>query len=149
MSNLFKIKIKDMNEVGLLRQTNLKGCLSQILLSPFLNTLTDILLFLLYEAYCLLFCTLNSEVYEDLLEKLDEEQQSFETLDNELTSDQYKDGDYDENSPGYIDEEFKNVHSSMKGPDGFPIDPFAVNEISKMDGAGLNYCIVPTIINKI
>ena len=126
-----------------------KGCLSQILFGPFLNTLTHILLFLFYEAYCLLICPLNSEVYDDLLEKLDEKQQSFETLDDELTSDQYKDGDYDENSPEYIDEEFKNVPSSMKGPDRFPIDPFAVNEISKMDGTGLNYCIVPTIINKI
>ena len=37
----------------------------------------------------------------------------------------------------------------MKGSDGFPIDPFAVCEISKMDGKGLNFCIVSTTINKI
>ena len=114
-----------------------------------MNTLTHILIFLLYEAYGLLICTLTSEVYENLLKKLDEEQQSFETLDDDLTSDHYKDGDYDESSPAYKDEEFKNVPSSMKGPDGFPIDPFAVNEISKMDGKGLNSCIVSTTINKI
>ena len=114
-----------------------------------MNTLTHILLFLLYEAYGLLICTLNSEVYENLLKKLDEEQQSSETLDDELTSDHYKDGDYDKNSPAYIDEEFKNVPSSMKGQDGFQIDPFAVNEISKMDGKGFNSCIVSTTINKI
>ena len=90
-----------------------------------------------YLAYCFLICTVNCEVYEDLLQKLDEEKQTLDTLEDELNSDQHKYEDYDENNPEYKKKEFKNIPSSMMGPDGFPMDLFAVNDISEMDGKGL------------
>ena len=77
------------------------------------------------------------KVYEDLLQKLDEEKQTLDTLEDELNSDQHKYEDYDENNPDYKKKEFKNIPSSMMGPDGFPMDLFAVNDISEMDGKGL------------